>query len=44
VEHLEELQQRIPLPKGGSAADYRIIVGLQLTKDELEYNRKYDRR
>jgi hypothetical protein len=44
VEHLEELQQRIPLPKGGSAADYRIIVGLQLTPDELEFNRKYERR
>ncbi len=44
VEHLEELTQRIPLPKGGSAADYKIIVGLQLTQDELEYNRKYERR
>lgn len=44
IEHLEELQQRIPLPKGGSAADYKIIVGLQLTADELEYNRKYERR
>ena len=44
VEHIEELQQRIPLPKGGSAADYKIIVGLQLSEDELEYNRKYERR
>jgi hypothetical protein len=44
VEHLEELEQRIPLLKGGSAADYRIIIGLQLTEDELEYNRKYERR
>jgi hypothetical protein len=44
VEHVEELQQRIPLPKGGSAADYRIIIGLQLTEDELDYNRKYERR
>ncbi len=44
VEHLEELQQRIPLPKGGSAADYRVIIGLQLTPDELEFNRKYERR
>ena len=44
VEHIEELQQRIPLPKGGSAADYKIIVGLQLTQDELDYNRKYERR
>ena len=44
VEHVEELQHRIPLPKGGSAADYKIIVGLQLTQDELDYNRKYERR
>lgn len=41
VEHIEELHQHIPLSKGGSAADYRIIVGLQLTQEELEYNRKY---
>lgn len=44
IEHLEELEQRIPLPKGGSAADYQIIVGLQLTPEELEFNRKYERR
>ena len=44
VEHVEELQHRIPLPKGGSAADYKVIVGLQLTQDELDYNRKYERR
>ena len=44
VEHLEELEQRIPLPKGGSAADYKIILGLQLSEEELEYNRKYEKR
>lgn len=44
VEHREELRQRIPLPKGGGASDYQVIVGLQLTEDELEYNRKYERR
>lgn len=44
VEHLEELEQRIPLPKGGAAADYSIIVGLQLTADELDFNRKFERR
>ena len=44
LEHLEEIQPRIPLPKGGSAADYKIILGLQLTEDELEYNRKYEKR
>lgn len=44
VEHREELEQRIPLPKGGGAADYQVIIGLQLTADELEYNRTYGRR
>ena len=44
LEHLEELQPRIPLPKGGSAADYKVILGLQLTEDELDYNRKYEKR
>jgi hypothetical protein len=43
VEHREELHQRIPLPKGGAAADYQIIVGLQLTEDELDYNRTHRR-
>src|SRR5262249_49182168 len=44
VEHREELSQRIPLSTGGGAADYQVIIGLQLTPDELEYNRKYERR
>jgi hypothetical protein len=30
----------IPLAAGGAAGDYQILVGLQLTPDELEYNRR----
>lgn len=30
----------IPLAAGRSATDYQIFVGLQLTPDELEYNRR----
>lgn len=30
----------IPLRRDGSAADYEIVVGLQLSPDELEYNRR----
>lgn len=29
----------IPLRRGASAADFEIVVGLQLSPDELEYNR-----
>lgn len=44
VEHSEDIEQRIPLPRGVSAADHQIIVGLQLSRDELEYNRRTQRR
>jgi hypothetical protein len=30
----------IPLAAGGAATDYQILVGLQLTPDELEYNQR----
>lgn len=30
----------IPLPTDRSATDYEIVVGMQLTSDELEYNRR----
>ncbi len=30
----------IPLPRGRSAENYRIIVGLQITREELEVNRR----
>lgn len=36
----EELEQMIPLPRGRSAENYRIIVGLQVTREELEFNRR----
>jgi hypothetical protein len=35
----EETEETIPLPKGRSAEKYGIIVGLQLSPEELEYNR-----
>jgi hypothetical protein len=35
----EETEEMIPLPKGASAERYGIIVGLQLSPEELEYNR-----
>ncbi|MGE5539893.1 MAG: hypothetical protein ACM30I_14845 [Gemmatimonas sp.] len=35
----EETEERIPLPKGRSAEAYGIIVGLQLSPADLEYNR-----
>ncbi len=40
----DELQQIIPLPSGASAANHRIIVGFQLQRAELEYNRQQPRR
>lgn len=40
VEKADDLDQRIPLPVGRSASDYQIIVGLQLTEAELDYNRR----
>ena len=36
----EEVEPRIPLQPGESAADYKIYVGLRLTPDELRYNQE----
>ena len=36
----EELQQKIPLPRDQDARHYEILVGFQLTPEQLEYNRK----
>lgn len=36
----EEITERIPLGAGRSAADYEILVGLELTEEQLEYNRR----
>lgn len=35
----EELTPRIPLPPDSNAKDWRILVGFQLTPEQLEYNR-----
>jgi hypothetical protein len=35
----EETQENIPLAKGKSAERYGIVIGMQLTPDEVEYNR-----
>ena len=34
------IEQIIPLPQGASAADYKVLVGFQLSPEELAYNRK----
>ena len=36
----EEVEARIPLQAGETAADYKIYVGLRLTPDELQYNQE----
>ncbi|MEE9250570.1 MAG: hypothetical protein V3U93_05525 [Alphaproteobacteria bacterium] len=44
VSGVEELEQMIPLQAGRSAAAYKIIVGFQLTKGELEFNQRRRKR
>ena len=36
---VEELTQTIPLEDGATPADYQILVGFQLTPEQLDYNR-----
>ena len=36
----EEIVQRIPLPAGRSGRSYTIVLGFQLTQEQLAYNRK----
>lgn len=36
----EEIVQRIPIMSGLSGRDYTIVLGFQLTSEQLEYNRK----
>lgn len=38
--YVDELQETIPVPKGGNAADHEVVVGFQLTPDELRFNRQ----
>lgn len=37
---VDDVVTTIPLPPGARLEDYRLIVGLQLTREELEYNRR----
>jgi hypothetical protein len=36
----EETEQRIPLPASVQGADYEVLIGLQLTPDEIDFNRR----
>lgn len=36
---MDETQEKIPLPKGQSAERYGVVLGMQLTPEEVEYNR-----
>ena len=40
---VEELEQTIPLAKGESGANLVIVVGFEMTSEELEFNRKRGR-
>jgi hypothetical protein len=37
---VEEIEERIPLPRGADPSDYSIVAGFQLTPEEIEYNRR----
>ena len=37
---LESLTQTIPLESGADARGYSILIGFQLTEDQVEYNRR----
>ena len=41
LEITEQLEEFIPLAKDASGADYGIIIGFELTPDELQYNRDH---
>lgn len=41
---VEEIEEVIPLPEGLSGANYEILVGMVLTADQLEFNRRRTRR
>ena len=36
---VEEIEQLIPLAEGSNGASYDILIGFQLDKDQLDYNR-----
>jgi len=41
LEITEELEEFISMGKGGNGADYGIVIGFELTPDELQYNREH---
>jgi hypothetical protein len=36
----EEIEERIPIPRGADPGTYSIVVGFQLSPEEVEYNRR----
>lgn len=36
----EQTEQRIPLPAPGKGIDYEVLIGLQLTADQIDFNRR----
>jgi len=42
-ETADDIEQTIPIKEGQSGADLVIVVGIEMTPDELEYNRKRGR-
>lgn len=41
---VEEIEEVIPLPEGLSGANFEVLVGIVLTADQLEFNRRRQRR
>lgn len=44
VSYKEELAPRIPLPKDVNAKDWKVLVGFQLSPEQLDFNMKQARR
>jgi hypothetical protein len=42
-EIIEEIEQTIPIPEGGSGGNLVIVVGFEMTPDEFEFNRQQGR-
>ena len=42
LEITEQLEEFIPLPKDANGDDYGIVIGFELTPDELQYNRDHE--
>jgi hypothetical protein len=37
---VEELEQVIPIPSGAAGAGYQVLIGFQLTPEQLDFNRR----